>query len=146
MVQGSSQARPLRVVIDTNVVLSKYISKNGTAGKAFDHIISNCTLVMCEETLAEIAAKISEDKFLRYGSSEEVARFLAAIEAIAEFVTVRTEVQASPDPKDDIFLALAIDGRADYIVSGDKKHLLPLNPYEGIPILAPAEFLAKVGN
>jgi len=57
-----------------------------------------------------------------------------------------TEIRASLDPKDDIFLALAVDGRADFIVSGDKKHLLALGSHQGIPIIAPAEFLSRMGN
>lgn len=47
------------------------------------------------------------------------------------------------DPDDDKFLACAIDGGADYIVSGDH-HLLDLGSYEGIPILRPATFLQIV--
>jgi predicted nucleic acid-binding protein len=41
-------------------------------------------------------------------------------------------------------LEAALAAEADYIVSGDKKHLLALKEYEGIPILSPAEFLRKV--
>jgi putative PIN family toxin of toxin-antitoxin system len=135
--------KSLRVVVDTNVILSKYISKNGTAGRAFDHAISECRLLICDITLAEFAAKISTEKFSAYGSSEERSEFISLVEELAEFATVRSAAQASPDPDDNIFLALALDGRADYIVTGDKKHLLPLGSYKGIPILSPSEFLAR---
>jgi putative PIN family toxin of toxin-antitoxin system len=142
----SSKKQKLRVVIDTNVLLSKIISKNGTAGRVVDMIMREHIFLICTETLAELSAKLSEKKFFRYGTEEELTGFIASIEGQGHYVDVRTEVTASPDPKDDIFLSLAIDGRADFIVSGDKKHLLPLHPYEGIPILSPADFLAAMAS
>ncbi len=48
------------------------------------------------------------------------------------------------DPSDNAFLECAVDGRADYIVSGDR-HLLGLGTYRGIQIISPREFLAREG-
>jgi predicted nucleic acid-binding protein len=50
------------------------------------------------------------------------------------------------DPADDHILACAVSGKADVIVSGDKRHLLPLKEYEGIPIVRPADFLRMLGG
>ena len=60
-------------------------------------------------------------------------------------VDISTQVDACRDPDDNILLALAVDGKADTIVSGDKD-LLELNPFRGIPIIKPAEFLARWGK
>ncbi len=49
----------------------------------------------------------------------------------------------SPDPDDDKFLACALEGQADYIVTGDP-HLLNLKQYHGINILKPYEFLKRI--
>lgn len=136
----------LRIVIDTNVILSHFISPQGTAGRAFDFIAEHCVYVICAETLSELIAKLSEDRFDRYGAPAERMRYVASVEEMAEFIDVQSNVRLSIDPKDDIFLSLALDGRADFIVTGDKKHLLPLNPFEGIPILSPADFLSRVGG
>lgn len=51
---------------------------------------------------------------------------------------------ATIDPDDEKILEAALAGEADCIVSGDKKHLLALKVYEGIPILSPLEFLRRV--
>jgi predicted nucleic acid-binding protein len=51
-----------------------------------------------------------------------------------------SDIKASRDLADNIFLELAVDGKADYIVSGDKD-LLILKSFQGIPILTPAELL-----
>jgi len=58
----------------------------------------------------------------------------------AELVTIAERIQACRDPTDDKFLELAINGRADIIVSGDAD-LLALNPFREIPIVAPATFV-----
>ena len=56
-------------------------------------------------------------------------------------VHIVTKVDVCRDPDDNILLSLALDGKADYIVSGDND-LLVLNPFREIPIITPAEFLA----
>ena len=48
---------------------------------------------------------------------------------------------ATPDPSDEMILECALAGEADYIVTGDKKHLLPLREYCGVQIVNAAEFL-----
>jgi predicted nucleic acid-binding protein len=48
---------------------------------------------------------------------------------------------ATPDPHDEMILECAVAAEVDVIVSGDKKHLLPLRQFRGIPILSPADFL-----
>jgi predicted nucleic acid-binding protein len=50
------------------------------------------------------------------------------------------------DPADNHILACAVSGNADVIVSGDKRHLLPLKEYEAIPIVRPADFLRMLGG
>jgi uncharacterized protein len=52
-------------------------------------------------------------------------------------------IQACRDPNDDKFLEAALAGKADCIVSGDTD-LLVITPFEEIPILRPAEFLARL--
>jgi predicted nucleic acid-binding protein len=51
---------------------------------------------------------------------------------------------ATADPDDEMILECALAAEADFIVSGDKKHLLMLREFQGIPIVSPAEFLRKI--
>ena len=60
-----------------------------------------------------------------------------------EAVEPRIELKACRDPKDDKFLDVAVEGRADALVSGDQD-LLILHPFQGIPIIEPAEFPAML--
>jgi len=67
-------------------------------------------------------------------------RFLIALLKESEMVKLVEQITVCRDVKDDKFLELAVSGRADCIVSGDSD-LLTLNPFRGIPILTPREFL-----
>jgi len=63
----------------------------------------------------------------------------------AELVTITERIAACRDPTDDKFLELAVNGRADLIVSGDGD-LLALNPFRQIPIVTPAAFVQGVAR
>lgn len=139
-------SKSLRVVIDTNVILSSYITRGGTSWRAVRFVLENHTLLMCSETLSELIAKFSAEKFARYGSEAERMEYVSGIEEMAEFVTVTTQVSDCSDPKDNIFLSLAIDGGADFIVTGDKDHLHPLDPYRGISIISPGKFISQLAS
>ena len=52
----------------------------------------------------------------------------------------------SPDPKDNPILAAAIAGKADLIVSGDKKHMLALGTVEGVPVVTAREAMGRLSN
>jgi predicted nucleic acid-binding protein len=52
--------------------------------------------------------------------------------------------RATPDPDDEMILECALAAEADYIVSGDKKYLLPLRQFRGIPIVSPLDFLRRL--
>jgi predicted nucleic acid-binding protein len=57
------------------------------------------------------------------------------------------KVRAVPDdPKDDMVVATAVAARADYLVTGDRRHLLSLREYEGIRIVTPRQFLDVIGR
>ena len=60
--------------------------------------------------------------------------------AAAEVVTISERIVACRDPTDDKFLELAVNGKADLVVTGDAD-LLVLNPFREIPIVAPATFV-----
>ena len=62
---------------------------------------------------------------------------------VAELVPIVYRVQACRDPADDKFLELAINGEVDLIVTGDHD-LLALDPFQGIPLIKPAAYLASV--
>jgi conserved hypothetical protein TIGR00305 len=134
----------MRVAVDTNVFISTVIKPENRVGMIVVRMRNGeYTLLYAEEMLDELVEVITRDKiWKRYELTEEtVNTFVNSIVEHGEKVEVVTVLDVCRDPDDNILLALALDGKADYIVSGDKD-LLELTPFQGIPIVAPAEFLA----
>jgi uncharacterized protein len=79
-------------------------------------------------------------KFDKYFTDERRLQVLQKLERDTLEYKVSLKISACRDPKDNKFLELAVTARASCKVTGDQD-LLVLNPYEGIPILSPADFL-----
>ena len=72
---------------------------------------------------------------------EELFKFL---NATAVIVTDLPDINVSRDPKDNSILATGVAGQVDMIISGDKRHMLPLEHIEGIPIVSPREVVEQL--
>lgn len=129
-----------RFVIDTNVIISAVLLKQSIARKAFDQAQAYGTLLISLDTLNELNDVLRREKFNKYLSEDERLRFLSILVRDAARVDVKDTIEECRDPKDNKFLELAVSGKADYIISGDKD-LLDLSPFRGIPIVSPRQFL-----
>ncbi len=130
----------LRIVFDTNVIVSAALLAGSVPRQAFDKALEEGKVLISVQGLLELAEVLSREKFDKYLLEEERMRFLVGLLKEAELVEVTEEVADCRDAKDNKFLELAISGKADCIVSGDDD-LLVLNPFRGIPILKPKDFL-----
>ena len=81
-------------------------------------------------------------KFDPYVRRERRDALLERAASLVEIIAVLQPIRASRGAKDDKFLEAAVNGRADVIVTGDKD-LLVLNPFRGVAIVTPAEYLAR---
>ncbi|MDO8678252.1 MAG: putative toxin-antitoxin system toxin component, PIN family [Acidobacteriota bacterium] len=132
-----------RVVIDTNVLISAALLDDSVPARARNHAIRYGQLVATEQTFAELTGRLLEPKFDRYVSRATRETFLKRLQPIIEIVPVIQVVRACRDPRDDMFLEAAVNGRADVVVTGDKD-LLALHPFAGIAIVTPSNYLAMV--
>lgn len=130
----------LRVIVDTNALISRLLIPNSTPARAVRKAITEADLLISEETLGELADVIARPKFDRYVTVSERQQFIRLLGRVAELIPVAYSVQACRDPRDDKFLALAVNGDADLIVSGDAD-LLELNPFHGVRIMKPATYI-----
>ena len=131
-----------RVVIDTNVLISSLFFTTATPGRAVERAVTKAQLIATTETLRELIEKVLSPKFDRYVRRERRDALLERVASLVEIIDVLQSIRASRDPKDDKFLEAAVNGRADVIVTGDKD-LLDLNPFRGIAIVTPADYLAR---
>ena len=130
------------IVIDTNVLISAGLLPNSKTAHsltlAFDHFV----LAQNQLTWAELQEKIILSKFDKYFGVDGRLRLMARLTQNIEFIDAQAIVTDCRDPKDNKFLALAIDAGAKTIITGDKD-LLVMNPYQGRTICTPAEFLSN---
>lgn len=132
----------LRIVVDTNVHVSRFLRPRSLPGLAVEKVWSEATSLVSSATLLELRSVLLRDKFAKYIQRHTISPYVEQVEAVAETIAVSSIIQACRHPQDDKFLELAVDGRADLIVTGDQD-LLVLHPFRGITILTPAEFLAQ---
>lgn len=136
----------MRVVVDTNVIVSGL--RKGSSAPT--HIIDlwrdgEIDILASEETISELERVLGYPRVRRLTSysDERIQMFLEEFRKEAILIKVENKVDVVVnDPTDNMFLDLAVAGNAKYIVSGDTKHLLPLEQYQGIEIVSPASFIA----
>lgn len=133
--------KPYRIILDTNLWISFLITKNYSK---LDNIIfsRHCVLVFSKELLTEFIDVIKRPKFQKYFSQTDIEDILKTIEDYAEFVEVSTPGDICRDPKDNFLLALSIDGRVDFLLTGDTA-LLELKKIKKTRIISISEFLTK---
>jgi len=136
----------VRLVLDTNAAVSALLW-HGTPGKLINAAESKTVFLFTSAPLlSELRGVLERDKFAKQLEARGL-RVEEVFEGYAALATVVTPAVISPiiakDPSDDTVLATALVAQADAIVSGDA-HLLNLKQYQSIPILTPAESLARV--
>jgi len=134
----------VRVVLDTNVLMSG-IFFGGAPAKVLDAWRDGAVELVISPSIKREYSRVAEELTAAYGAVD--------VERILELITLRSETvtprplpqQVCTDPDDDMFIAAAIAGKADVIVSGDKA-LRKVSCYQGINILNPAEFVRLLEN
>ncbi len=138
----------LRAVVDTSILASALTGNRSAAPRhIYQAILSgHVTLISSITTLQELEHVLNRPIVAKYHrlSVDEVARIIDLLAVASDWVAGFVLATASPDRSDNKFLAAAVEGKADYIVSADKKHLLSLGQYEGIPILTARKFVDQL--
>jgi putative PIN family toxin of toxin-antitoxin system len=130
----------MKVVLDTNVLVSALI-KAGKPRELFEKLSKGKHLVLSKAILGEFLEVVEDPRVAMYTSEQEITLFLSILGNAATIVRVKSRFKAvKEDPDDDMIVRAAKDGKADYIVSGDK-HLLALKEFKGIKILTVDEML-----
>ena len=132
-------------VFDTNVPISALLFDKSKPAWAFFAAVSNEEILVLSDTISELSEVLGREKFDKYLTEEERERFLRSLLQDARLVEIHEQIRACRDPKDDKFLELAVNGAADYIVSGDGD-LLALNPFRSVQILTPEAFVNAMAN
>lgn len=136
----------MRAVIDTGVLVSGLIRRIGITGEVLNALRDNrFRIIYSTPIVMELIDVLNRPLFYtKYHSQpEDVTALINLMRLRGELAVITQKVEICRDAKDNKFLAAALAGEADAIVSGDYD-LITLHPFEGIPILRPTQFLARL--
>lgn len=138
----------IRAVLDTNVIISGILKEDSVPGQLLKAFLeeNKFLLVTSMEILREIALVLRYPKIQKiHGWSEErIETFLLRFLEVSLLTKGEIKVEViKDDPEDNKFLSCALEGEADYIVTGDI-HLKQLKEYKGVKILTPRSFLEEI--
>ena len=136
----------MRIVLDTNVIVSGFISPNGPPARLLGAWLEgDFWLVTSNFQLDELARVLTYDRVQERLAAGEAEDFLKNVSARADVMgDDLPEIELSADPDDNLILATAVAGKANLIVSGDKADMIGLGNIEGIPIVTAREALNRL--
>jgi putative PIN family toxin of toxin-antitoxin system len=130
-----------RIIVDTNLWISFLINKDFK--KLDQRIIDRSVKVVFSlELLEEFLAVANRPKLKKIFNKSDVEELLDLFDVYGEIVDISSSVQLCRDPKDNFLLALAIDSKAKFLITGDKD-LLELKTFKKTTILTITEYLKK---
>jgi putative PIN family toxin of toxin-antitoxin system len=133
----------MRVVIDTNVLVSGIINPHGPPGPIVDAILSEkITVLYDDRILSEYREVLMRPTF--GFKRADVETILDFIEVAGEHISTREIDVVLPDATDLPFLEVAIAGVADALITGNLKHFKPRRGQHNVDVCTPAEFLRRI--
>ncbi len=133
----------MRAVIDTNIIIRAMIKPAGTVGPVLGRLRNGeFVAVYSEPILEEIAAKLALPRISKkYQVGEtEVEGLFALLAVRGELVKPGRSVRICRDPDDDMLIGAALEGKAEWVVTGDRD-LLTLEKFEEVRFVTPRIFL-----
>lgn len=134
----------MRLVVDTNIFASAALKESSWPSELVRWLDQHGGLLKTLATEAQVLEVLQRPYFVPRVSPSFVEG-VRQIFSKAELVTITEQIAVCRDPTDDRFLELAINGRADMIVTGDLD-LLVLSPFRGLPIITPRVFMQEIGR
>ncbi|WP_291321261.1 putative toxin-antitoxin system toxin component, PIN family [Desulfonatronospira sp.] len=132
-----------RFVLDSNVLISAALCATGAPAALVKALRrTSATLIFSKETHAELHDRLMKSKFDAYICTSLRKRFLTQLNPVSLFVFISNRPMGCRDKDDDKFLETAVYGQADCLITGDED-LLVMHPFKGIPVLRPADGLAR---
>ena len=132
----------MRVVLDTGIFISAFLSTEGYPRKAVDlWLDKEFQLITSEWQIEEIKRVSQYDRLKERIVHRDIGFLINRLKRHAIVLKEIPNVDYSPDPDDNPILATALAGEAQYLVSGDKRDILDLEVVVGVRILTAREFV-----
>ena len=133
----------MRLVIDTNVLVSAILSPDSISAKVLNWGENNGIILYSSATLIELLSVLGRSKFSKYIDPQDIDGLAMRIKTTWVFVEILHQIKLCRDAKDDKFIELALNGDTSHLITGDKD-LLVLNPIQNILVINPRTFWNEV--
>ena len=133
----------MRIVLDTNVLLSALLTGGGNPGHTLSLVLDRTVVVLLDaRLLAEYHEVTSRSEFAISRPLRDAV--LTRLDEVAEHITALPLKLALPDPDDRCFVEVAVAGQADAIVTGNVKHFVPRKGVLAVRVLTPRQFVDRL--
>lgn len=137
----------MRVVLDTNILLSALMVRDTPPDRLYEEWRhGRFELVSTDRQIEELRQVVRRPFFQARLKASEVGRMVNDLRRLAVMIDALPRVSRSPDPADDYLLALCEAARADFLVTGDKSHLLALKSHRGTRIVSARTLANRLGR
>jgi putative PIN family toxin of toxin-antitoxin system len=134
----------MQVVLDANVFISGLLSRKGSPGQILDAWLEGqFSLFVSPPIVAEIQRVLAYPRIRERLEPGQADQLISLLFAATEWVEGKLVLDVlTEDPSDNIYLACAVEAQADFLVTGNLSHYLEAgNPFQGVEILTPRQFL-----
>jgi uncharacterized protein len=133
----------MRIIIDTNILLSAPINPHGLPAQLIDAWRgARYQLITSQDQLLELGEVARRPALRKYIVPAHVGRFMNDLRELAEVIVRLPHVDRSPEPGDNFLLAMAAASNAQYLVSGDKRDVLALKSHGPTHIVTTRQMLS----
>ncbi len=129
---------PAKAVLDTNVIVSALLKQEGRQAHLLDLALSGAFVLVVSPALLEEYEEVLRRPRFRLDPGK-VARTLRVIRSGARIVQPRRQILATRDPDDNMVLECAVEGSAEFVVTGNARDFP--KEFQGIRIILPREFM-----
>jgi uncharacterized protein len=129
-----------RIVLDTSVIVSALLKPDGNSRKVFRLVLEKDKPLLSIDQISELESVLQRSKFQKFITLQDRFEILALLLDKGELVSISSAVSICRDENDNKFLNLALDGKADAIITRDPD-LLILSDTFPIQIVDPTHFL-----
>jgi putative PIN family toxin of toxin-antitoxin system len=145
----TSPAVPIpKVVLDSNVLLRALLSRTGPSAELLEQVLQGRIQLVLSPTIVREVRKgfFKPTVRQRYPLSlQDIAEYLARLQRLSVLLPADVDVKGgSRDPKDNPILACAVSGGADFLITDDRRHLLPMKHFHGVQIVSVPDFLKRL--
>lgn len=133
----------MRVVVDTNVLVSAFMNRGGAPGRVLDLLLARALVVLYDHRILDEYAEVLLRPRFAFDAGE-VDLLLDFVEHAGEYVAAERLNLVLPDSTDLPFLEVAMGGHTDALITGNAKHFRPTRLRHSVNVCSPADFLRRL--